>query len=404
MLANSALRQVRPRAPVGIDRPPGPGELMTRQRTHLDCLLSLALLTLTVTFAVPCRVQAGAASVGDEFIAPYVTDGTLLVCRLETAKADLKPVEELAMNALKSMGMPAQMVAQAQPEIQKGIAQARQWLDDMAKAGGSRIYVVVDVSDFNDAGPLVVVPVGPGAKVGQIASLLNTGKPDSPEEDAKAKQARQNLGQADPFGGGRQRATELGKSVVYGTPGQVDRVRKQVEAGAAQAAPAGLLEALKAAGGDDVVGRVALVPGEAARQWLENQLPALPPQVGGGETRLLSRGVTWAAAGVRQKPEMKASVTIQTKDADTAKALVEKMNKGREFVQQQMQQGAPAEVATTWGKQLSELKPQAQGERITMSLTPDLLAMPFFAARGAAVQAGPAATPAPPAANDKGGL
>jgi hypothetical protein len=107
---------------------------------------------------------------------------------------------------------------------------------------------------------------------------------------------------------------------------------------------------------------------------------------------------------VRQKPEMKASVTIQTKDADTAKALVEKMNKGREFVQQQMQQGAPAEVATTWGKQLSELKPQAQGERITMSLTPDLLAMPFFAARGAAVQAGPAATPAPPAANDKGGL
>jgi hypothetical protein len=247
------------------------------------------------------------------------------------------------------------------------------------------------------------VPVGPGAKAGQIASLLNTGKPDSPGEDARAERARQDAGQADPFGGGRQRATEIGKSVVYGTPGQVDRVRKQVEGGAKGADRTGLLDALKAAGGDDVVARVALVPGEQARQWLENNLPALPPQVGGGETKLLSRGVSWAAVGVRQKPEMKGSITVQTKDADTARALVEKMTKGKEFVQQQMQQGAPAEVATTWGKQLAELKPQAQGERITMSLSPEMLTMPFFAARGAAVQAGPAPV-APPAANDKGGL
>lgn len=371
-----------------------------RTPAWLVAFAALALLTPAAAFA-----QADDAAV----IRPYLADDTFLVARVDTDRVDLKPVEEMVLKSMEAAGMDAQTRAMVQPEIQKSMQQARTWLDEMTKAGGRRMYVVMGVADaneMNDGPPMVVVPTGAGADRQKIMSLLNTGQPDQPAAQAAPEQP-------DPFGGGAPKAVELGQAVVFARPAQVERVKKQMAAGAAPAGgrAEGLAEAFKAAG-DDVTLRVALVPGEAARKWVEQNLPALPEQVGGGETRVLSRGVKWAALGVKQKPQASGAITIQATDAGTAKAIADKLTKGREFVQKELQQqagqpGGPPALSAAWVKQFSEVQPRVQGDRVTIQIAPDMLMVPLFGARAAEVQAQPAPGAQPGQAQpqqDKGGL
>jgi hypothetical protein len=131
----------------------------------------------------------------------------------------------------------------------------------------------------------------------------------------------------------------------------------------------------------------------------------LPPQLGGGETKILSRGVRYVAAGVTQKPNVLANVTIHAEDAAQAKALMDVLSKGTAFVKQ-MSAGTPQEEETY--KQLDAMKPKHAGDTITLAIDP---VMAQSTRMGIAMRARPApaivpAQPGQPAQpkQDDGGL
>src|SRR4051794_23369274 len=155
-------------------------------------------------------------------------------------------------------------------DAKQGGEKARKWLAGMSEAGAKRVYSVVDSPGASGgergAGPVLVVPVPKGADADKIAAAFNLND--------------------QAFNGASTR--HIGDAVVLGDNEQLARVEKTMQAGGLKAADRpDLADAFKAAG--DAPLRVALVPGESTRSWVEANLPSLPPPLGGGETQILSR-------------------------------------------------------------------------------------------------------------------
>jgi hypothetical protein len=182
-------------------------------------------------------------------------------------------------------------------------------------------------------------------------------------------------------------------------------MEQTVQAGGAKAEDhPDLAAAFKAAG--DAPLRVAIVPGEPTRSWLEGNLPAIPQPLGGGETQLLSRGVKYASIAVTQKPKPLASLVVRCEDAEKAKALLDVMNKGTEYAKQSLA-NAPENARATWAGELESIKPKLDGDTIRVSMDPVLVITKLGFARSGAQVATPA--PAPnkpktPATTGEGGL
>ena len=73
----------------------------------------------------------------------------------------------------------------------------------------------------------------------------------------------------------------------------------------------------------DTGAEVLLIPSPDTRRVVEEMLPNLPKELGGGPITTISRGLSWAAFGLNLDPEPQLKVIIQGKDAAAAKTLNE---------------------------------------------------------------------------------
>jgi hypothetical protein len=68
--------------------------------------------------------------------------------------------------------------------------------------------------------------------------------------------------------------------------------------------------------------QILFVPPADARRTVEEIMPKLPQQLGGGASRVLTRGIVWCAIGLNLSPaRLAASVVLQSVNADAAVAL-----------------------------------------------------------------------------------
>ena len=131
--------------------------------------------------------------------------------------------------------------------------------------------------------PLVVVPLSPGADAAEIGRLFCGGGKEKPPI-------------AFPT------CATLHNAVVAGTSSAVDRVRSSQSSSHAD------LAAAFAAVGDEKIGmRLLLIPSAETRRILEETVPNLPKELGGGPITQLTRGLLWVAAGLDfgTKPSLK---------------------------------------------------------------------------------------------------
>src|SRR5262249_19617843 len=59
------------------------------------------------------------------------------------------------------------------------------------------------------------------------------------------------------------------------------------------------------------------------RRAIEETLPTLPQELGGGPVTVLTRGITWAALGADVTPKLAVRLTVQSQDAEAAKKLAD---------------------------------------------------------------------------------
>ncbi len=109
----------------------------------------------------------------------------------------------------------------------------------------------------------------------------------------------------------------VGKAVFAGSKRSLQRVKSQ-----SPAARPEIARAFTAAG--DTAAQVLLLPTADNRRVIEELMPTLPAAVGGGSTKVLTRGAMWAAIGLDWGPQAGLKLVVQSQDRDAAVALRDK--------------------------------------------------------------------------------
>ena len=224
-------------------------------------------------------------------------------------------------------------------------------------AGAKDLFLLFEPADIPGL-PAAVVPLVDGADGKAIAAVLSGG-------------VRRN-----PF---RWPASEtIRGAVVAGTPAGLARIRN-----AEPKARPELLAAM-AAGGDTSI-QIAIVPSTTLRRSIEESMAVLPQELGGGPITTVTQGLSWISLTLAFEPKPVIRAVVQAKDPDATKALLNLAQDALDLLANASRNDpALASLATP----ISQMKPLAQGDRITLEAdlekTAELVAVPIRQAREAA--------------------
>ena len=344
----------------------------------------------------------------DKVIVPYIGDNTWVVARLDVAKVDAAAVEdfinrstdEAAFSVRIALGQDPQTIATAASQglDESAATRVRRWLERFVAAGGRYAYMLVD-GDLWSPETVVVVPLRKGADAKALTELLN----------------ETNEGTGDSV-------AEVGKALVSTSRSKIVSINARITAAAAGGGRRGAsaerpdLPAAFAVAGDAPL-RVSVLPAESFRQTVGEGMMTLPDTWGGGDPKIIARGIRWATLAVAQKPSPAFTITVQAANPEEATKILQMANQGIERLK--AEPAADEATKAERAKHLESFKATLQGETVvTMTLAGDyfLRGVPdvmlhamrvrFFLADGREAGASPPPqtpppTPAPPAAPPK---
>ena len=352
-------------------------------RSHSCKSLALVLVTL---FA---GVAARSAS-GQEAPSRFVDEQTAAVVRFDLDRIDVNATARWLTDA---MGAARGGAADGAAGVQRARQTADAALQELKKAGAKQVYVILSLADVPFRGPVpgfLVVPLakGDGVDADAIASVLTTGRAD-------AAKAGANAGANAGVDNAAWKAETIDDAVVAGPAATLERLRKLQPADRADLAKvlAGYGAAGAGAGGADAAAIVAaLVPTNDMRRVVEETLPNLPAEVGGGPVTTLTRGGRWARLTVKIPPDGSLRLTVQSQDAAAARAMADLLIRAIKVVS-----GLP-ELRRLVGEDTTDrlvraVQPKVEQDRVTLSLdgkgldeiVPPLAAAATAARRQAAV-------------------
>jgi hypothetical protein len=109
-----------------------------------------------------------------------------------------------------------------------------------------------------------------------------------------------------------------------------------------------------------------LLPPPQVRRAVEELMPELPRQLGGGPSRVLTEGLVWAAFGL-QPAQLRVEVTIQSKDEQAAKSLAAHIPKLLRAAYDASPKDQRPIADPAFAKLLEDLKTQVDGDRIKVA-------------------------------------
>jgi hypothetical protein len=228
-------------------------------------------------------------------LAPFIDEQTVGVIHVDLTRIDVDALVSWAVEV-------GRLEKGAIEDFQR---EGRSWLADLTKVGGKELYVVLSLADLPIDQPLIIMPLA---------------------DDLDAQAVRAVLGRIPLF---KPISFEKWGAALVGGGANT---RKRLGDGKPAARPE-LTKAFAAAG--DTTLQVLLLPPPDARRVIQELLPALPPQLGGGSTRPLTQGLLWAAAGVDLPPRPSLRLTFQSPDANAAQALNDLLSRLLKAVTQQ---------------------------------------------------------------------
>ena len=245
----------------------------------MKCLV-FALVPLVLFGFAKVRAQDARS----QAIAPFLDNDVFAVGRLDLAKVD---VDKLAHRLHADQDRAG--------EVSQTIAP---WFAALRQAGARELYVLGVLPELMSpsSSPFpIVVPLGEGADARAIGQLL--------------------------CGGGSKKGpvsfptcATLHNAVFAGTNQALEWVR-QIK----PVARPELTAAFTALG--DTGAELVVNPSSDTRRVVDETLPVLPKELGGGPTTAVTRGLVWAAVGLLSDPEPRLQLVVQAKDAESAQSL-----------------------------------------------------------------------------------
>ena len=247
------------------------------------CMSAIVLLAAAASAYADAKSDAAARA---KAVAPFVEAETAIVAHVDLTRVDPAAAVDLAV-ATSDYHTPKE-IAEIKDEATKELQTA-------IRAGRQGVLLVVTLGMFGnrvwEPKVFVVVPLPPNVDAAAIRAAC-TFRP----RQARLSRARWH-------------------SVLTTAP------RRLANSGPATRPK--LAAALEAA--SDAPMQVALIPPADALRVIEELLPQFPKELGGGPTTILTRGVSWAAAGVDLPPHPAIRLTIKSADAQAAEALCAKL-------------------------------------------------------------------------------
>ena len=289
--------------------------------------------------------DAPPATESDSPISSFLDDQTLAVVQINLADLDLGAIQQWVLGAVEELRKTNKEVVRAQEDVNQELGQAFGAVEKFRSAGAKQAYIVASLADLTEQRPpAVVIPLAPGTDPKALEAMMNSG-PASAPADAE----RLTTPQAQVVRG----------AVVYAAAATIDRLRSLHPATRPD-----VTRAFASAGMGHI--HLAFVPQEQARKLLEEAVPTLPQELGGGPIQAVSRGIQWGELTIELPPNPSVHLLIQSKDADSAKSLEQIMDKGISSLEG-MKKG-PRELLA-WKRLLRELQPKVQGDTLVTELT-----------------------------------
>jgi hypothetical protein len=286
---------------------------MAKARCALLGVLSLLLVTGSVRAQTPEARQASA-------IAPFVDDQAVLVAHLGL---DRVGAQETA-NWLISAGFPAK-------ETPSEIDMAFQPLNALKAAGAREVYAILSPAYLPQKPVVLIVPLTPQTNAAAVAEVLKTG-----------------LDAAETIRG----------AVCAGDKLIIEKLR------ATKPTRQPLLEQALARAGDGAI-QVAIALTADQRRAIEETLPELPAEAGGGPSKVLTRGLLWVAASVDLPPHPALRAIAQCQDQQAAERL-------RTVIVRMLDQagkiGEVSRAVPNYNQLIPMLSPKVTGDTLTLSL------------------------------------
>jgi Protein of unknown function (DUF1559) len=292
----------------------------------LVCLLAVPLLAAAA--APPFDPDARAKAV-----APFLDDRSVIVAHVDLTRVD---ADALAARLAESAKMDVKDLAGPKRDLADLLA-------DLTKAGARDVYCVFSLADLPGT-PFLVVPLEGGASAEKIGQRLD----------------RLML-----IEGGKSEVR--GPALVHGSAATLKRLQNIKETPNAD-----LARAFAAAGDTGV--QVLLLPNTDTRRVLNESLPVLPPELGGGPVKTFTHGLQWAALGVDLPPKGSLRLVIQSPDEQSARALGTALG---DLVQAIGKQKPVQDALPEFGNFVKALEFKAEGNQVTATVNEKLLLAAF---------------------------
>ncbi len=286
------------------------------------------MVFVLVPFALCGLATAWADDARSRWIAPFLDNDVFAVGRLDLAKVD---VDKLAHRLVADQEQAGEMAQKTAP-----------WFAALRQAGAKELYVLGILPELlsPSGSPFpLIVPLGEGADAKAIGQLL--------------------------CGGGSVKGpitlptcATIHNAVFAGTNEALERVRqlKPVDRPELAAAFAAL---------GDTGAELILTPSADTRRVVEEMLPILPKELGGGPITGVTRGLLWTAAGLTPDPEPRVQFVVQGKDAESAQAL---NALGKSIIQYLRQSPQVPRYVPDFAKLADDLKAEVNQDRITATI------------------------------------
>jgi prepilin-type processing-associated H-X9-DG protein len=300
--------------------------------------------TIQYTVLLALTLAGGASSSAEEksdpasrakAIAPLFDEQTVAVVRADLARVNVDAIAAALLD----------LVPDAQQDIDHAKGKAARWIAAFTQAGGRELYGVFSLADLGtrDWLPIMVVPLGEKADPAALGRLFPR-----------------------PY-----QVKQLSCTLVAATPDALKRLDSQKPDERPE-----MTAAFEAAG--DAAVQVLLLPPKYSRRVIEEVMPQLPGEVGGGPSTIVTRGVRWAALAVDLPPQPALRLVIQSDDAPAAEAL---LGKWSDVLRLASEREEIRRLAPKSEEAIPLLTPARHGDRLVVALdakTPgmDALATP----------------------------
>ena len=283
---------------------------------------SLAALAAVLMVSAALAQEKFDPAARAKVVAPFLDAQTIAVVHVDLARVQVDPLFETL----------ARLIPQAADDLKGAKASLAATVGGLNQLGATDSYLIFSMSVVPPQPPLGLLVVKPGVDASSVRAVL-------PGLQVATKQVGDVLILADR----EEILTQLGSLKPDDRPE--------------------LVQAFQAAG--DTAIQVAILPPKHFARVIEETLPELPDEIGGGPSTIITRGALWAAIGIDLPPKTSAKLVIQSQDASAAESLVQKIDGWFRYLG-----GLPEtkKFIPTFDQIVPQLMPKAQNDQLVLVL------------------------------------